>query len=146
MFLVRKPYHLLLLFAVLLAIVSLAGANNSNEVDARLHDTSYVLDIVFIMRTITMFLLLLWLLYIFTYKSLFSVGLAWVHISLTLILSLVISGLLLWKANAYTMNIDMADTNIRRTAFIVQLFIALMMFTQLIYFINLLAGILKRVN
>ncbi|MFT3947326.1 MAG: hypothetical protein QM763_10165 [Agriterribacter sp.] len=146
MLLARKPYHLLLVFAVLLAVISLAGANNSKTVDVHLRDTYYVLDIVFIMRAITMLLLLLWLLYIFTFRSLFSIGLAWVHISLTLILSLIISGVLLWKASNYIVNIDMMHVNIRRTTFLVQIFIALMLLTQLIYFINLLAGVLKRVN
>ena len=146
MLLARKPYHLFLLFAVLLAIISLAGANNSTTTDVHLRDTYYVLDIVFIMRAITMLLLLLWMLYVFTFKSLFSVGLAWVHISLTLVISLIITGLLLWKANNFVVNVDMMQVNIRRTAFVVQIFIALILLTQLIYFINLLAGILKQVN
>ncbi|MFT4016544.1 MAG: hypothetical protein QM668_06250 [Agriterribacter sp.] len=146
MLLTRKPYHLLLVLAVLLAVVSLAGANNSKTVDVHLRDTYYVLDIVFIMRAITMLLLLLWLLYIFTFESLFSVGLAWMHICLTITLSLTISGLLLWKANNYVVSVDMMHINIRRTTLVVQIFIALMLLTQLIYFINLLAGILKRVN
>ncbi|MBN8788357.1 MAG: hypothetical protein J0I84_14800 [Terrimonas sp.] len=146
MLLTRKPYHLLLVLAVLLAVVSLAGANNSKTVDVHLRDTYYVLDIVFIMRAITMLLLLLWLLYIFTFESLFSVGLAWMHICLTLTLSLTISGLLLWKANNYVVSVDIMHINVRRTTLVVQIFIALMLLTQLIYFINLLAGILKRVN
>lgn len=146
MLLTRKPYHLLLVLAVLLAVVSLAGANNSKTVDVHLRDTYYVLDIVFIMRAITMLLLLLWLLYIFTFESLFSVGLAWMHICLTLTLSFTISGLLLWKANNYVVSVDIMHINIRRTTLVVQIFIALMLLTQLIYFINLLAGILKRVN
>lgn len=146
MLLTRKPYHLLFVLAVLLAVVSLAGANNSKTVDVHLRETYYVLDVIFIMRAITMLLLLLWLLYIFTFQSLFSVGLAWMHISLTLILSITISGVLLWKSGNYVVSIDMMHVNIRRTTFMVQIFIALMLLTQLIYFINLLAGILKRVN
>lgn len=144
--LTSRPYHLLLLFAVLLAIISLAGTNN--QIDIHQRDTYYVLDIVFIIRTTAMFLLLLWLLYMFTFKFLFSKALAILHISITIIVAVVVSVVLLWKAKAHVESgdVDIVYANIRRATFITQLFVASMMLTQLLFFINLFAGVLKRVN
>ena len=141
-----KPYHFLLLFAVLLAIISLAGTNS--KININIGDTYYVPDIVFMIRAIAMFLVLLWVLYRFTFPFLFSRMLAWLHIIVSITIAVAISAVLLWDAKTYVPEapIDMAYANIRRAAFMVQLCTISIMFTQLLYFINLFAGILKRVN
>lgn len=141
-----KPYHLLLLFAVLLTIVSLAGSKN--QINIPFKDAYYVLDIVFMIRATAMFLVLLWLLYMFTFKFLFSKALAWLHIIITITIAVVVSAVLLWKAKTYVApaDIDLRNANISKATFMTQLFIASMMVTQLLFFINLFAGVLRRVN
>lgn len=141
-----KPYHLLLIFAVLLIIVSLAGTNNT--IDIHLQDTYYVLDIVFMIRATAMFLVLMWFLYMFTYTFLFSGLLAWLHIVVTIAIAVIVSVVLLWKAKTYILpnEADILYANIRRATFMTQLFVASMMLTQLLFFINLFAGVIKRVN
>lgn len=74
--------------------------------------------------------------------------LAQFHIFVTIIISVIVSAVLLWKAKTYVAitDVDMLYTNIRRITFVTQLFVASMMFMQLLFFINLFAGVLKRVN
>lgn len=141
-----KPYYLLLFFAIILTIASLAGANNT--VDINTADTYYTLDTVFVIRAIAMFLLLLWLLYVFTFKFLFSKSLAWLHIIFTITIAVVVCAVLLWKVKNHSSIVDteMLYANMRRTRFMMQVSIAALMLSQLLFVINLFAGVIKKVN
>ena len=111
-------------------------------------DVYYVLDVVFFIRAIAMFLLLMWFLYMFTFRFLFSGVLVWMHIIITIAIAVAVSALLLWKAKTYATitDVDMIKTNIRRATFMTQLFTVSIMLTQMLFFLNLLAGVFKRVN
>ena len=79
----QKPYHLLLLAAVLLFIAGLFGFNS--EIDIQLHGTYYILSLTYILWRLSLILSIIWLLYLASKNILFSKTLSWTHIILTLV-------------------------------------------------------------
>lgn len=77
---IRRPYHLLLLTAIVLFIASFFFSDES--FDIHLHDTYYVIAIWHILRTGTMFLSLLWFIYLITFRWL-NRYLTWIHMVTT---------------------------------------------------------------
>lgn len=63
---IRRPYHLLLLTAIVLFLISLFYRDGM--IDIHLHDTYYVFAIWIILQQAAVFLSLLWLIYLITFR------------------------------------------------------------------------------
>ena len=77
---IRRPYHLLLLTAIVLFIVSLFCGDDT--LDIHLHDTYFVIAKFHLFRSGATFLSILWLMYLITFRLLSSY-LTWMHLVAT---------------------------------------------------------------
>ena len=144
--LASKPYHMLALTAVLLIMLSFIPANR--PMDLPVQGASYKLIYADTLRTIAMLLLLFWILYMITVRFLFSTILIWLHIVITLLLTVLIVFLFFrysgQSASGEVMNLSF------QTGFsspmVVPVLIMLLLLTQLSYIINLFVGVVRRMN
>ncbi len=148
----QRPYNLLLLTAILLFIGGQFSL--STPIDFHLHDTYFVFPLTYIIWFPTIILFIFWLLYLATKRFLFSQGLMWTHIILTVITSIFI--LILPYLGTYSYGglggmprryYDYGEFNIFKifsnwTNIVVSAFFVLIT-GQLIYFINLFTGLYK---
>jgi hypothetical protein len=149
----QKPFNLFLLAIGLVLIVGLVTYKST--IDIHLRDTYYILPLTILTWIPTIILLLFWLLYSATKTCLWSKWLTWIHVVLTIILSLVIvaspylsgySDAVL--AGAPRRYYDQGVLNrlhvFNNLSEIVVLFTLILFAGQLIYFINLFAGLFSR--
>lgn len=92
----KRPYHLLLLTAILLLIASFFVHNQT--LDMHLHDTYFIISMSHLFWLIIILLLIFWILYLLTKHLLFSKVLIWVHV-LLLILSSISLVVILFYSN-----------------------------------------------
>lgn len=141
-----KPYHLLILTALLLLISSFFVSNQS--VDIHFYDTYYVIDAAWLFWGLIVILITAWLLYKVTKRILFSPFLTWIHILVTILTAVLIVSFLLWgDLTQASINNEVSSQDFesyqrrnRRIAFV----IAALLLGQLPYFINLIVGFIKR--
>lgn len=147
----ERPYQLLFFTALLLILLSAFVGKGS--LDVKLGEGMYYIDGVFVLRAVGMFLLLNWLLYRFTQRLMFSKVLIWLHVIISIAVVAFLT-IVLFKSGVqhpqryfdYTYT-TVTDMNLlRRIRFIVPLCVILIIIAQALFFINLLLGILRRVN
>ena len=144
--LLSKPYHMLALSAVLLIILSFIPI--SHAMNMPVQGASYVLNYVDTLRASAMLLLLLWILYMITTRILFSTLLIWIHIVITLLLMALIV-FLFFRFAGHDASGQVKELSFQtglRYQMMVPVLILLLLLTQLIYLINLLLGVMRRVN
>ena len=78
----KKPYHLLLLTSILLFTAGLSAFKTA--MDIHFHDTYYVFPLAYLIWALSVISGIFWLLYLTTKEILFSKGLSWIHIILTI--------------------------------------------------------------
>lgn len=128
-------------FGILLTLLSLLYGESALST-AVPNTQSRFDDYTFIMRSVALLLMLNWLFYSFSYKLLFSKILVRLHLVLTIILVTGILINLFWN----TFMIPRRYYDYERVVEPRYFLILLLLLIQLIYVINLFAGILKRVN
>lgn len=144
--LLSKPYHLLAVAAVLLIMLSVVPVNHA--MDMPVNGASYALNYVDTLRAIAMLLLLLWILYMITIRVLFSTILIWLHIIFTLLLIMLIIFFFFRFSGQHTV-VHAKDLSFQsgvNPLMMVPVLIMFLLLTQLIYIINLLLGVVRRVN
>ncbi len=150
----QRPYHLLLLTAILLFIGGLFSINT--PIDVHLHDTYFVFPLSFLVWVLTLILFFFWSLYLATRQFLFSKKLTWIHVILTVLSSLFMLMLPYLSTYSYSgtggprIYYDYEELNRFKifgnltsnsiTAF------AFLLSAQLIYFANLFVGLYKGVG
>ena len=151
----QRPYKLFLWAAFLLIISGLFCFNTS--VDIHLYDTYFVFPLSFIIWVPAVISFAFWIIYLLTKQFLFSKKLMWIHIILTLLLSLFLmtlpyistysDGGLIGSPRRYydygEWNRFKILSNPTNTAVIT---FAILLLSQLVYFINLIVGLIKRVG
>lgn len=81
-----RPYNLLIIAAIILLVASFFTLNET--LDIHLYDTYYIIPTAYASWAIVLFLLMLWVVYLFTNRWLFSKTLVWLHVVLTVVTSL----------------------------------------------------------
>mgnify|MGYP003513198023 CR=1 FL=1 len=144
--LLSKPYHLLAVAAVLLIMLSVVPVNHAMDMPVK--GAFYVLNYVDTLRAIAMLLLLLWILYMTTIRVLFSTILTWLHIVFTLLLITLIIFFFFRFSGQYTLvrTKDLSFQSGVNPPMMMPVLIMFLLLTQLIYIINLLLGVVRRVN
>lgn len=142
----ERPYQLFFITALLLILLSLF--TSSGSLDIPLDKTASIIDGVFLLRAVAMFMLLSWLLYWIASRLLFSRTLIWLHVIATIIVVVFLSVAVfkngVSKQNALTVQANAGATD--GLDLIFPLCIILLFAAQLLFFINLLLGILRRAN
>lgn len=148
----QKPYHLLLLTGLVSVLTSFFVLNQNNLVDIHLHDTYFVIAHTHIFWFLTVLALFVWTLYLLTNKILYSKTLIWTHVIVT-ILTLLLVALTLFFGESF-MNptprryYDYSNWNSfnNYTEFTkaIGITIFVLLFGQVIFIINLIAGLLKK--
>ncbi len=144
--LLSKPYHLFALAAVLLIMLSFIPANH--PMDLPVQGASYVLSYTDTLRAIAMLLLLFWILYMITFRFLFSTVLIWLHIVITLLL-LTLIVFLFFRFSVENIPDEIKDLSFQaglNPRMVVPVLIMLLLITQLTYIINLFLGVVRRMN
>ena len=149
----RNPYHLLLLTALLLFLSSFL-VRQGKTVDIHLHDTYIVIAQAHVMWLFTSMVWLLWLLYLLTRKLLYSQSLTWVHVIITLVTVVLLVFPLYFGSSMFEAPVRRENDHSNWSAFeeysrnikIFSYCIAALIFGQVTFAINLVAGLFKRVK
>ncbi|MCO5237037.1 MAG: hypothetical protein M9933_12280 [Chitinophagaceae bacterium] len=141
-----KPYHLYALAAVLLIMLSLVPFERS--MDLPVTGSSYILSYKFTLRGLGMLLFLLWLLYLFTQKILYSAVLARIHVVSTIVVVGTIVFLFFHFAGTpVPKQSEPVSIQGRVSAqMIAPALIMLLFLIQAMYILNLLLGVIRRIN
>lgn len=142
----KKPYHLFALSAVILIMLSLIPFNHS--MDLQVTGASYTLSYKYTLQGLGMLLLLLWVLHLFTMKILFSEILAWIHIVCTiLVISLITYLFFRFAEEKPPEHQEMISIQGRVSArMLAPGLIMLLFLIQAMYLLNLLLGVIRRIN
>jgi len=148
----QKPYHLLLLTGLVFVLASFFILKQNNSVDIHLHDTYFVIGHTHILWFLAILALFVWTLYLFTNKILYSKALSWTHIIIT-ILTLLFFALTLFYGDSFMnptprryyefSNWNSLD-NYNTFTKAISLTSFGLLFGQLIFIINFIAGLFKR--
>lgn len=149
----QRPYHLFLWTAILFFLFGLCC--HDSVIDIHLHDTYYVFHFTYFIWTLSIFLLVFWILYLATKSILISKKLSWTHLILTIIGCIFILIIPYFLTNSYEglagmsrryhdigqseAYFDFDDTT--RTAVITIIVLAI---GQLAFVLNFVIGLFKR--
>ena len=135
------------MMAALCVLFSLVSHTDKGNVPD--YDEPVLKAAVFMLRAVAMLLLLAWLLYVFTFRFLFSNILVWIHVLSTIVITIAMAVLLFKKI----MNSDVQPLQqLTETAppgnvwALLPSLGALVFLTQIIYIVNLMLGMIKRMN
>ena len=134
--------------AVLCILFSLVSHTHSG--DDRKYNDFVLRNAIFMLRAIAMLLLLTWLLYLLTSRFLFSTLFTWLHVLSTTAITIGMAVLLFRKimnnaANHLQQISEKGVDSGNPSTFLPTLGI-LIFFAQMIFIINLMIGIIKRLN
>ena len=151
---IQKPYNLLLLTGLILFFVSLFLLKQNNSVDIHFYDTYFAIAHTHIFWMLTIFALFVWTLYLLTNKILYSKALIWTHIMIT-IFTLLLLALTHYFGDSFMSPTprkyyDFSNWNLFEnfTTFpkSIGITIFLLLFGQVIFIINFIAGLLKKLT
>ena len=150
----QKPYNLLLLTGLILVLTSFFVLKQNNSVDIHIHDTYFVIARTHVFWFLAILALFVWTLYLLTNKILYSKALTWIHVIIT-ILTLLLFAFTLSFGDSFMnstprRNYDYSDWNSfdNTTGFTkaIAISIFVLLYGQVIYVINFIAGLIKRLN
>jgi hypothetical protein len=148
----KRPYYLLLFTALAFIFISLFVANNTNGVDIQFHDTYYILALTHFFWLLAIIALLVWTLYLLTNRILFSKVLTWTHVILTIFTlaffasPLFFAGSLGKSATPHFYDYNSWHSLTTNSTFTNAIAIAILVLLsgQIIFIINVIAGLFKR--
>ena len=144
---ITSPHNLLALTGSLYFIVSFFFFNQT--MDIHLHDTYFIIALTYLLRFLAGSLLLFWLLYKVLYKYLLSGFLSWTHIISTLIATILILTFNNWSEEIYSTKgfVSLNDLKqFQRYNTILSMLTVILAAGQFIFLINLLGGLVKKLN
>lgn len=144
--LLKYPFHLFLITAIILLLLSLFSPDQG--MDLLVHDTYFVIDGQVLYHGAAMNLLLLWAIYFLARKFLFSKILTWIHVLLTLAFTFVWIVPIFrnyWNgATAYADYSGLESIQHFNTIAYLQLFLALaFVLAQVLFLIHLITGAVR---
>lgn len=141
-----KPYNLFLLTTTLYLASSLFSIPANKTFDIHLHDTYFIIDMPYILVTMSILYFIIWLIYILTRKLLLSRLLTWIHI-VTTILSPFFLGVLFVVTTTKTSqphtNYYNWETTYSWEFYITATMLLLLTSGQIIFLINIVIGMFK---
>lgn len=147
----ERPYQLLFITALL--VILLSAFTGKGSLDIWSGDGVWVIDGVFVLRVTGLFLLLSGLLYRVTRQFMFSNTLIWLHVIITLLVVLCLTVVLFKNGVQHPQrysDLQYSDwpgmslhSGIR---FVVPLCITVMIVAQVFFIINLLLGVIRKLN
>ena len=147
----QSPYNLFLLTAFVLIVVSFIIDPNKT-VDIHLHDTYLVIAQTHFLWLFAFILWILWILYHITHKIFYSKRLTWMHIIITLLPMLFLLLLLDTSNNGRPRNyLDLSSWTTyysyqQQTMRWLTYSVLVLISAQIIFIINLVLGIAKRIK
>jgi heme/copper-type cytochrome/quinol oxidase subunit 1 len=148
----QRPYSLLLLTGLVFVLTSFFMLKSGDVVDIHLHDTYFVIAHAYIYRLLAISAFVLWAFYLLTYKTLYSKMLTWAHV-ITTILTLAVLALIAYFGNRllhpapppyYDLSPWQASHSGNKYIHAVTITLFILVFGQVIFVINLIAGLVKR--
>ena len=150
----QKPYNLLLLTGLIFVLTSFFVLNQNNSVDIHLYDTFFVIAHTHFFWLLASLSLFVWTLYLLTNKILFSKALTWTHVIIT-ILTLILFAFTLYIGDSLSNlkprryydysswnSFDIYDKYTKA----IGITLSILIFGQVIFIINFIAGLFKRGN
>jgi heme/copper-type cytochrome/quinol oxidase subunit 1 len=141
----KRPYHLLLLTALIFGFMAAFTIDPTQQLDIILHDTYFIVTHSQIVMLLALIALLLWTLYVLTNKLLYSRTLSWIHIVMSI---LPLAAIALWQFRPWDPGPHpalryMAIEDYWHYTALVRLLLLLILAGQLVLPINLLAGLVR---
>ncbi len=137
----QKPYSLFIIVAIFQVLVSFFINNYS--FDIRMHDTYFVFAIAHVLILLSFLCMFYWTIYKFTTAILYSAILSWLHIIFTLLTFLFIALLVVFNNSLIEkLSNDFSLFSIYKSIYFIVFFVFVI--AQLLLFINLTGGIIKR--
>lgn len=147
----QQPYNLLLITGLLFVLFSLFS-DKSNTLDFHLHDTYFVIAFSHFLGLLAAIPFFLWAVYFFCRNIIYSLKLAWIYTIVT-ILCLLLFTFLLFNNNVFSLSsnpvryYDYSEWNTYKAypmfAKIAVIILLVFLAAQIIFIINLTAGIIK---
>ena len=153
MLLKQNPYHLLLLTGLALLLVSFF-ISPFRTLDIHVHDTYYVIAQQQIFWLFAFMVWLLWFIYWWTRKALYSTWLSWIHIILTLLTVLFLLFIIYFSGDIFTPQpgsyVDLESgssfAEYNRNLRLIGYFTIALLLWQLAFVVNLVIGLYKRLR
>lgn len=147
-----RPFNLLLIIGIVIAVLSLFKLNSRSTFDIHVHDTYYVIHTTLILLALSIFAVLMWLLYIVTNRILYSKVLTWAHVlfsvsTLSVLVWAVFFGYNIFDPSSrrYIDNHNWTSFNSFQTySKAITMISFIVVVGQLFYLINLIAGFFSR--
>ena len=145
-----RPYNLFLLTGLVLILISFF--TTTQTLDLHLHDTYFVISLTYIFGLLAIASLILWGIYLLTFRFLFSKKLTWTHIIIT-ILTVIVFGTIVLIGDKlatpttgpyYDFSTWESYGRYRQYSTALVFVLGLLLLGQFIYVLNLILGVLKR--
>jgi cytochrome c oxidase subunit 1 len=148
----QRPYNLLLLTGLLLVLTSFFKLSQNSTIDLHFHDTYFVIAHTHIFWLLAALALFMWTLYLLTNKILYSKALTWTHVIITILTLFIFALTVFFGDNILNPkpfryydysnwnSSEMYSTLIKTIAII----ILILLFGQILFIVNLIAGLFKR--
>ena len=140
-----QPYQLLIPIFVFILVLSFLKSQHASF-DIHLHDAYLVIVVRFILLIFAIFTIVIWGIYSVTDKVLLSRTITWVHVVVTIITVVTLVSIIFWNGILFglrTSNRDWSDFDeFAQFSEFVGITAAILLFSQLLYIINLVLGLL----
>ena len=137
----RKPYDLLNFFGLIIVVTAFIF---NKLVILHIYDTYFVLRFSILAMPVALLLCVIWLIYNFTNRILWSKTLIWIHVLSTLVFAILV--LLLLYTNRYpqlTLTASRFFKSFERLNFILNISLESLLAIQLLFFANVFAGLIQ---
>jgi heme/copper-type cytochrome/quinol oxidase subunit 1 len=143
----QKPYHILLIIAAIITLLSIAVINPSAAIDIHTHDSYFIIAIQHIFWLVALVAICFWIMYFIFRKLIFSNNLTWIHVVVTsialLILLLLVTGQI---GNGFSGYCDINNfelNNILSQHYMLVLITGILLLAQLLFALNIFIGAFK---
>jgi len=148
----QRPHHLLLLTAVTFVLISFFVLNQNHVIDIHFHDTFFVIAPTYVFWLLAVLALFIWAPYLVTEKIMFSKVLTWTHVTITMLTLILFAMTLYFGENVSSLQprhyYDYSTSNSfngdDKYTKPIGILISILLYGQIIFAINFIAGLSKR--
>lgn len=151
---IRRPYHLLLLTALILVVVSFFVLERSISVIIHVQDSYYVIAYLHIYWVLAILLFFEWILYALTTRAVYSMLLSRIHILITIVCCLSLAILLYYVDDAsgptarryFDFGSWVSFENFTGLMKVFAIVLLVLIIVQILFVVNVMVGIFRKLS